>query len=67
MTNQQKIEERKAEREVINHVRAIRRQIGKEQEGMTVHEKTLYTRNSLREFFIKKGYTLKLADGTTIP
>jgi hypothetical protein len=61
------IEERKAEREVINHVRAIRRTIQNEKKGMTPEERTAYTYNSVREFLIENGYTLTYADGTTIP
>jgi hypothetical protein len=67
MISQQMIEERKAEREVINHVRAIRRKIGKETAGMTPEQSAAYTRNSVRKFFLENGYTLTYADGTTIP
>jgi hypothetical protein len=60
-------EDRKADRELINHIYAIRRRIGKEQEGMTDHEKTLDTQNSVINFLRENSYTLKLADGTIIP
>jgi hypothetical protein len=67
MISQAKIEERKAERELINHIRAIRKENGKETKGMTPEQSAAYTHNSVREFLIKNGYTLTYADGTTIP
>jgi hypothetical protein len=70
MTDQEKQqlkEDRKADRALINEIRAVRRKIAKEQEGMTVREKTLYTNNSVNNFLRENGYTLKLADGTIIP
>jgi hypothetical protein len=67
MINQATIEERKAEREVINHVRAIRRKIQKEKAGMTPEQRMAYTHDSVRKFFLENGYTLTYADGTTIP
>jgi ribosomal 50S subunit-associated protein YjgA (DUF615 family) len=67
MISQQTLDERKADRELFNHVRAIRRKIGKEEKGMTAHEKTLHNLNSVRQFLLENGYSLKLADGTTIP
>jgi hypothetical protein len=67
MTNLAKIEERKAEHEVINRVRAIRRKIQKEQAGMTDHEKTVETHNSVVNFLRENGYTLKYADGHIEP
>jgi hypothetical protein len=67
MISQARIEERMAERQVINRVRSIRRKIGKEQAGMTAHEKTVDTRNYVVNFLKENGYTLKLADGTILP
>jgi 3-hydroxyacyl-CoA dehydrogenase len=67
MISQAMIDERKAEREVINRVRAIRRKIEKEKAGMTPEESTAFVHNRVRKFFLENGYTLTYADGTTIP
>jgi hypothetical protein len=78
---QQQIEERKAEREVFNHLRATRRKIRKEQERMGLEA---YNTRSAREIMesmekycrqnpgvqivkVGDGYMLKDIDGTTQP
>jgi hypothetical protein len=67
MISQQKIEERKTDRALINEIRAARKKLQKEQEGMTSDERVAFVQNSVRNFIIENGYTLKYADGTTIP
>jgi hypothetical protein len=78
---QQQIEERKAEREVINHLRATRRKIRKEQERMGLAAYDARTNREMietMEEYCRKnpgyhivqvggGYLLKKPDGTTQP
>jgi uncharacterized coiled-coil DUF342 family protein len=55
MTRQQTIEERKAERDVINHIHTIRRQIQDEEKGMTSSERTARLRAEVQELIKKHG------------
>jgi ElaB/YqjD/DUF883 family membrane-anchored ribosome-binding protein len=78
---QQQLEERKAEREVFSRLRAVRKQIRKEQEGWTVDERVergnqemmnlmeTYCREHPGYQIVQVGgaYLLKKADGTTQP
>jgi hypothetical protein len=66
MTDQErqaKIEDRKATRSVINHVRTLRRRLQKERESMTPEEWRVFSDNRIANLEKEFGYTRHYIEG----